>query len=1361
MKIIRIVIFWILCICHHALPAQTREINFNHLTVEDGLSQSTVLAIFQDSRGYMWFGTQDGLNRYNSVDFETYRHQQGDSLSLPGNAVIEIYEDSKGNIWAGTYSGLAKYLPELNLFKAIPLEAPGNYSDANFEVSSILEDKNGALWIGAYNGLYRSTNANPSTPGDFKLVEESRLPGTTIFDLFLDDKGAIWVGTSRGLCQMRPKKSGDFEFTNYYTTSKPALSSNEITIITQDKSGNIWIGTRNGLNKLSPDNREIEKFTNKNSGLINNFIRDIVVDPDNNLWIGTYRGLSFYHRKSGAFYNYTYDPHNPNSLSDNSIHSIFQDNKGSVWVGTYFNGVNLIDIDNNRFKNLKHSHYENSLSSNIISSMTEDKKGNIFIGTEGRGLNYYDRNEDRFYHYTHRSFKNIGANIKSLFIDHEDNLWIGTYQEGLCRLQAGKNNFERQFSQPENVFSIVEDHNNELWIGTYGSGLWKRNTATGEFTRYDDPSGRSKSLSSNLVRIVFEDSRNNLWVGTQYGLNVQFNGAHTFKKFIADPENDKSLKDNTIYAIYEDSRQRLWIGTYGGGLSQYNYKNENFTSYTKDDGLSGNNIFGILEDNRENLWLSTNNGITKFNPVTGYAMRFGIEDGLPGNEFNFNSHLKVRSGEMFFGSKKGLTHFFPSDIKESKFKAPIVFTELKLFNKPVAIGGKDGLLQKDISLTSNIVFNHKQNVFTIDFALLNFLHPQKNSYAYKLVGFEDDWNFVDNPSATYTNLSPGHYKLLVKASNNDSVWNSRPASMNIEVLPPPWKTWWAYLFYAMACIGALVLFTKIIKVQAKLKHDLQLEHLEKEKEKEVHQLKLQFFTNISHEIRTPLTLILGPLQNLTEKYANDNMLQRQLNAIKSNTNRMLWLVNQIMDLRKLETKNAGLKAAEGNIVKFVKEIKLSFQETARLRNIDYQFSAVADDIRIWYDRDELEKALYNLLSNAFKFTTDGGKICIDICFSEPPSPEKYVVIKVKDNGRGIPEKDIGKIFNRFYQANQQAHQNGSGIGLALAKGIIDLHRGKIKVKSRERTATEPGKTAFAIWLPMGSEHLHENEIMQDFRDSEQLISYIEQSSLNHIDVSMPKKNPATSTRETLLIVEDNLQIRRFIKETLSEKYIILEALNGKEGWEIVTKKLPDLIISDVVMPEMDGIEFCRKIKTDERTSHIPVILLTARTSLIHKEAGYETGADEYVTKPFNVKLLEIRIKNLIQSRLQLRKKFSNKAFIDPSSVVASSTDEKFLKKLIATVEANLHKEEFNVSMLTLEIGMSQPVLFRKIKALTDMNINDFIKSVRLKKAAVLLMEDELSIAEVASEVGYNNPKYFSKIFKEYFGKSPSNYACSR
>lgn len=1344
----------------HVGFAQVKNLQFSRLSVEDGLSQSAVMAIFQDSRGYMWLGTQDGLNKYNSVDFITYRHNPSDSLSLPGNAISEIYEDRKGNLWAGTSVGLALYLPHLNAFKTMPVDVAHNVL-TGMEVTSFLHDAEGNFWIGTTVGLFKWIKGDPS---NVQQVVDG-LPGNNIQELYQDKQGVIWVGLVEGLCSMRQNPDGSLQVECYRNQpgNPNSLSHNFVTVIAESPGGELWIGTRGGLNKMDRKSGRIVSYTSMDHGLINDFIRDILFDEQGNLWIGTYRGLCYFDLTNQKFVTYTHDPDNPYSLSDNSVHALCRDRKGTIWIGTYFAGVNLMDDDNNRFNYLSYYPYKNSVSYNIISAMVEDKGGNLWIGTEGKGLNYYKRRDDEFKHYVSDPDdpSTLSANnIKSLCLDHRGTLWIGTYRGGLTCRKPGDNRFTRHFSYPSDIFSIVEDTDHVLWIGSFGDGLWTYDSLKKEFVRFDKPGDPDLSLTDNFVRVVYEDSRNNLWIGTQNGLNVRFAGENKFVKYRSSREDPHSLGNNIVYAIREDSKGRLWIGSYGGGLNLYDYKTNRFRKYTTSDGLPGDNIFGILEDDEGNLWLSTNNGLSKFNPSTDRVINFNVQDGLPGNEFNFNSYLKTSSGEMFFGSKKGLTYFKPENIRESQYKAPIVFTGLKLFNKPVKINDRDGLLQQDFSMTPSVTFNYKQNVFTVEFALLNFLHPQKNRYEYKLEGLEDEWNHVVNPSATYTNLDQGTYRLLVRAANNDGIWTEAPASLHIEILPPPWKTWWAYSLYIVALAGLLLFFANFIRVRAKLEHDLHLEQLAKERDKELHQLKLQFFTNISHEIRTPLTLIIGPLQNIIEKYASDNFLNRQLVNVKANADRMLRLVNQLMDLRKQETGKVKLQAAEGNIVKFVREIKLSFQEKAISRNIDYSLITESDRILVWYDRDELEKVLFNLLSNAFKFTPEGGKIHINLSTVQKGG-KGFFKLSVEDNGKGIPAVHLEKIFDRFYQIDKSA-PDGSGVGLALAKGIVDLHHGEISAASREKTVSEPGKTVFTVLLPLGCDQLQEHEMVRNFVDSEQLIGYIEHSKPeldapcaqpdNGMEFQLPKK-----PSRTLLIVEDNQEIRTFITDILSEKYRVYEASNGLEGWEVALRKLPDLIISDVVMPEMDGIELCRRLKTDERTSHIPVVLLTARTALIHKVNGYETGADEYVTKPFDIKLLEVRIRNLIDSRIQMRKKYGSKALVEPACVAATSTDEKFINKAIAIVEANILDEEFNVSSLAKEIGMSQPVLFRKIKALTNMNIADFIKSVRLKKAAQLLSKKEMSIAEVATEVGYNDPKYFSKIFKKYFGKLPSSY----
>ncbi|KHJ38722.1 sensor histidine kinase TodS [Pedobacter glucosidilyticus] len=1323
--------------------AQPNKLQFNHITVEKGLSQSGVISIVQDHMGFMWFGTRDGLNKYDTQQIEIFKQKANDTTSLSSSLnIYALLSDSKGRLWVGTMSGLNLYQPETNTFKRFIHQPKNPRSISNNVIRCLFEDSQGQLWIGTDSGL-NILNGK----GEFNRILKQQSAKNSLADnsikvIFQDKLSNIWVGTGNGLSKIS-RKGNQLYYQNFYANPKIAgnLIDDEITSIAADKKGSLWLSTHSG--GISSFNYQTQKFTNLTrqngpNSLVSNIVRKILFDRNNKLWIATIKGLNIYDPVTNKFQLYQHDSNDSKSLNQNSVYDIYQDKAGSIWIGTYFGGVNVYDANSTPFKIFNYKTSSNSVSSNIIRSIVEDSDKNLWIGTEGEGLNKYDVKIGKF-----STYKSIPGNqnslssnlIKAIFIDKEGKIWIGSHDGGLDIFDPKKNIFTRYKGDPndpqdlkaKDIQTIFYDSKGRFWVGTFNKGLYLFNKQEGKF--------RSLLLTKDalqfkvkFIKNLFEDNQRNLWVATDKGVFVLYNQSSAFK----DMGSLLNLKSADVNLIQQDSKGKIWIGTYSNGLIAYHPIKHQSKQYTQANGLPSNNVLGILEDNYGYLWLSTDNGLSKFNGSNFKS--YTVRDGLPGNVFNNNSYLKDKNGRLYFGGYMGLVSFIPSEIVENFSTSSIVFTGLKLFNKPVFINDENALLNKSINLTKKITFSHDQNIFTVEFALLNFIKSGKNQYAYKLDGFEKDWNYVNNPSATFTNLPPGTYQLMVKGKNNDGYWSKIPSVLEIKINPPFWQTWWAYIFYMLFIAGVLFLLFRYLIIRERL-----------QKESEVHQMKLDFFTNVSHEIRTPLTLIMGPLENLLVYSQDNHFINKQLLLVKNNANRLSRLVNELLDFRKAEAGKLKLNIAASNVVSFVREIFLSFQHLASEHQIDYEFESKAQDIELYFDKEQLEKVVFNLLSNAFKFTPDKGKIEVSII-----EDANYSYIRFKDNGKGVAQQDIDKLFTNFFQVEDLSKRNiGTGIGLALSKKIVTLHDGDI---SLETEGIDKG-SVFTIKLRKGIQHFNKEEINMFDKSSEDASYYVIQDNNLNNDEDLPP----TKDKLTILIAEDNPDVRSFIVQAL-KAYNTIEAENGLAGWDLATEHIPDIIISDIMMPELDGLEFCRRLKTDDRTSHIPVILLTARSGNIHQVSGLKTGADMYLTKPFSVKILVLSIKNLLASREQMRKKFTQQMTLQPTNVLIETNDQDFLNKVLNQIENNLSNPDFGVHELASVIGMSTPVFYKKIKSLTDMSVNNFIKSIRLKRAAQLLEQDVLTVYQVSYEVGFNDTRYFAKEFKKQYGRSPSLYA---
>lgn len=1324
-----------------------KSIRFSNLTLENGLSQNSVMAITQDHQQFVWFGTKHGLNRYDGHQFKVYKNNPNDSKSISSDEITSILTDHEGVLWVGTVKGLNKYDAKKDAFTRITVNPKVKNGISSNAIEHIYEDKKGQLWIST---LYGSNLLINRENYEFKtyLFKDARANRglNNVYAAWRDPDDQMWFATSDGLIRMN-LKNGQYRIYRHDQTKAHSISSNYITSLTADAQQNIWIGTDNGLNLFNSadESFSVYRHSDSSNSIVHNDIREIMLDRQGMLWIGTQEGLSIFDPGSKRFTNYQHNPELKESLTHNSIHSIFQDRNNCIWVGTFYGGVNIAYPFPTEFRTYKNSKLRSSISSNIISSIVEDQYQNLWIGTEGGGLNYYDRSNQHYSNYkiSLNDKQGLASNlIKTICKDRNGNLLIGTHHGGLNIFNPKNKTFRSVINVKDTnnnistaeIIAICEDSNRDTWIGSY-SGLnlmkWKNGG-----TAYTIKSPLEKKLRNKHIQVLFEDREKNLWIGTQGGLHAYHLKTRQLYSFFKDKNKPHKLQSDYINCIVQTTSGGLCIGTYFGGLSIYDPATKRFRTYTEKEGLSNNNVLGIIEDEERNLWISTDNGLSKLDPRTGKFRTYTKSDGLAGNDFNVRSYFKDSKGELFFGGYNGLTSFFAKQIEINRSHSPMIFTGLKLFNLPIAVNGPDQLLEEDISSSKSITFGHDQNHFTLGFALLNYIKPDKNRYAYRLLDYDKDWNYTTEPTATYSNLPSGNYTFIVKGNNNDGISGAGVASIKIRIKPPLWASWWAYCLYLLIFAVIMFLTVRYIVVRALLKRSVDLQ-----------QMKLSFFTNISHEIRTPLTLILGPLENLIKSTQDNIELSRQVIPIKNNADRLMRLITELMDFRKVEAGLMRLTVGQADIVSFTKEIFLAFDHMALNRNIRYMFECEQESIQLYFDKLQLEKVLFNLLSNAFKFTDDQGQIILSI-----QEFSAGVEIRVRDNGKGIPYESQNKLFSDFFQVDEHGSSHiGSGIGLALSKSIVTAHRGKIEIESHPASSESAGDTCFRVILQKGKAHFKPVELMES-------IDY-EYHSPNPVNYEEPlsKEVKTGKLHETILVVEDNPEIRLLISGLINQRYQVTESEDGLKGWETAIELLPDLIICDIMMPVMDGLELCRKLKGDERTSHIPVILLTARSTHIHQVTGLETGADAYITKPFSTELLELNIKNLLNSRATMREKYGQQVTLQPQNVVIGSMDQAFMTRVLKYIEENMSDQSFAVPDLATEVGMSQPVLYKKIRAITDLSVNDFIKSIRLKKAAQLLEQNVYTISEISYLVGFNDPKYFSREFRKQYGETPRGF----
>ena len=1358
----------------HYIYPQTEKYRFRHLTTDDGLPTNWCWQVMKDSKGFIWITTRAGLCRYDGYNVKVFQHDPSDSSSLSDNRITKkdcILEDHNGNIWVGTMNGLNKYDPVLGKFYQYYHNPNKAGSIGGNTITCLLEDWSGILWIGTgENGGLNRFNPSDTTFSTFTPVSDNPSSGIPVILSLLDDqKERFWVGTTRGLF-LFDRGKGLFSSVQANPAYPEMKNPPYCKTIHEDLDGTIFIGTPQGFivyDSITSQLIPYQPLFHANLHITNTDFLPRNFDNEYTHWVISIVGLYGFNKHTSYFARVRPDPYDDQGISGNSLKSIFRDETGLIWIPGEF-GVNILDPVRQRIINYPGIAGDYGEATCFL----EDREGYLWKGSDH--LEKFDQrmNLIKSYQFPLKKKGKItftGA-VLGILEDQQGNLWVGNDHNGLFLLRKGDDELVPcTFSKPgvNFIWDLFEDSSGMLWVGT-NSGLFCKKPGDESFTQFYNLSGWG-ILNGSVILDITEDRAGNLWIATAgnglfYQTPDQRDNDHFFH-IQHDPGNKNSLSSNWIWAIHEDLKGNLWIAT-EYGLNKKDRKENRFIRYLSKTDPGANFIYDIIDDTKGSLWLATESGIIRFMPNQGDTNSTGsgiYRQILPFDDIFPYRIYRNSSGYIFVGgsynSGKGYYRFHPDSIEMNRHIPAMVLTDFRVDNSHYP-------LDTMVTLKKKIVLKHDQNFFTIECSALDYLEPEKNQYAHFLEGFEDDWiNTGTNRLANYTDVPPGTYTFHAKGSNNNGFWNEKGVSLVLTILPPPWKTWWAYTIY---CIGIIAIIFLVIRFYLRRLHLLQrlkLEEVEAQKMKELDRLKSRFFANISHEFRTPLTLILGPVEKVLSSVTGE--VKNDLMVMQRNARRLQQLINELLSLSKLESGQMKLHTQEVNIVEIAKSYLQQFESLAIQKKISLDFSSAKYEILLYVDIEKIEKILFNLLSNALKYTPEGGTI--SICFLESKVNDLCISFTVSDTGLGIPSDSLSHIFNRFYQVDESniKDQEGTGIGLALTKELVELHRGDIWVDS------EPGKgTIFTIKLPCGKDHLKDDEIL----DIGKSVRFIEPDPLdfeNHIDVATTineeiKGDERLSSEGNklalILIVEDNADLREYIRNSLGQSYKILEAQHGGEGLSQAINKIPDLIISDVMMPEMDGFELCKKLKTDERTSHIPVILLTARAGMESKIEGLETGADDYITKPFDARELLTRIKNLLELRQKLRERFLKDAekiglsvLVDLPEAGISSMEQKFLQKAIGIVNANLSDPDFTVKRFCAEMAMSNMQLHRKLVAVTFQTANRFIRTYRLNRAAILLEKRAGNVTEVAYEVGFNNLSWFAKCFQEQFGMPPSEY----
>jgi signal transduction histidine kinase/ligand-binding sensor domain-containing protein/DNA-binding response OmpR family regulator len=1356
-----------------SIGVQAEIYNFARLDNTHGLSNNQVECIFKDSRGFMWFGTNLGLNRYDGYNIKIYKSIKSDTTSLVYNSIPEIKEDYVGNLWIKSNPDYVVYDIKTEKFKRnlTSILAP---LGIKFSPTIVEIDQQKNYYFYQQNiGVYKYDITNKKLSSFIQTPAINSLSKGTIVSIKPQD-GYFWVLFQSGLLERFNEKTNSIDFRNTYVVERSAGSFIQKRLFI-DADGNPWVYpgiADKGVLCYNFNTSEWIFFGNdkkdfahaSDTQISSDFVRDIAQEKNGRIWISTdHGGVNIFDKNKGIISVIRHDPLNPNSLSQNSAISLYCDNTGIMWVGTYKNGISYYSPGMFKFEKSPLYFFNHpDLENKDCNTLHQDSKGNLWIGTNGSGLLQYSPSNNQFKLY--RNQKENPSSISSDIIissteDKKGDMWFGTYLGGLNQLTGGKFvRYQPDVNNPnslsnKSIYSLIEDENQNLWIGTLGGGVDQLDVTRKHFRRHDI--GNVPGMSSNFILSMYSKDQNMIYLCSSLGIDVLNTKTGIIGAIFKDSKLKSKLTDLIINNTIVDFRNQVWIAT-DNGINIYNPETNEIHYLNKPDGLPSEQVVSLVEDNNHNIWAGTRNGLaciyTSINPKNKeyqYSIvSFDENDGLLSPIFNQNAIFKNKEGKIYIGCTKGYTVFDPNAIQFNLVVPKPRFCSLLIGNKEIVPGDNNNhiILDESIAQKSRIELNYNEKNFTINFSAMSYIHPEKNRYRYMLKGFDTNWIETKNGigSATYSNLNQGTYQLIVYASNNDNVWSQQPLILEIIILPPFWLTWWAFCFYFI--LGGVLLWY-IVNFNLR-KQQREFDNAQRVREaKQLHEMdemKFRFFTNISHEFRTPLTLIISPVEKLLREAKNDEE-KTLLSIIHRNANGLLELVNQLLDFRKLDVQKDTLNLSVGDIVAFIKDICYSFTELANRKTINFAFSTSVSELRMEFDPEKMRKVISNLLSNAFKFTPNNGKIDVTIGLIQQLNDQRQSLkITVSDTGIGIPAKDLERVFERFYRVEnaENGNQTGTGVGLHIVSEYVKLHNGDIGVES------QPGKgSVFTLTLP-ANQQIHAEIISQNVLDE------IPEELTGEEAVVVEDHR---SKLPLMLVVDDNEDFRNFISAMFTDSYRILKAEDGEIALKIILDKMPDLIICDVMMPNMDGFELCRMVKQDIRVSHIPIILLTAKAGEENKYKGLEAGAEDYIAKPFNMEMLTLKVSRIIERQKKTRDQFKRKVDITTADVEITSMDEKFVKKAVALVEANLSSSEFLVEDLCREMGMSRVYFYKKILSLTDKTPSEFIRFIRLKRAADLLEKSQLFVNEVAFQVGFNDPKYFRKYFKDEYGVSPNEY----
>jgi len=1301
---------------------------FKHYQVENGLSNNSVECILQDSDGFLWFGTINGLNRFDGYTFKTFHNDPEDSTSIGSNFIRCLYNDNHNTIWVGTNKGIYTYNKieeKFSLIKPVPI---GNSTQ-------IKSDARGYYWFIIDFSIY---SYQPETG----KVKSYTLHGTkpVATSIAITPGNDLWVSTSKGSLEKYVPSLDSFVTYSVYENKSSALPTS-LEKICPINDETFLLGTdREGVKSFDVKTKTYTGIITSNQEKTGIFVREFIKAGDDVYWIGTETGIYIYNISNGSVTHLQKEFDNPYSVSDNVVFTFCKDREGGLWVGTYLGGINYLPKQFISFEKFFPQLTSPSISGNAVHEICKDRFGNFWIGTEDRGVNKINIEKKSFTSFMPTGKKGSISyhNIHGL-LPTGNELWIGTFEHGLDVMDILTGKVIRHYNAgtDENslksnfIVTIYQTKAKEILVGTW-DGLFR-------YDRSNDNFFTIPELRLAHIQAILEDDQGLVWYCTQGdGIYCYDPNTKRYSNFKYDLANENSLTDNHVNGIFQDSRKNLWFAT-EAGLCKFEKSKKKFTRFTTKNGLPDNLIFRILEDDKNNLWVSTSKGLVSFSPDAGTIKTYKQSNGLLSDQFNYNSSFRDTDGMMYFGSVRGLIAFNPSHFVRNISVPPVYITGFQVNNKELSVDNELSPLKESITYTQHISLPYDQSTISIDFAALSYTVPEMNEYAYKMDGLDKDWTYLKtNRKAYYTKLPPGQYTFMVRGSNGSGVWNQKQVDIIINILPPIWASTWAYIAYAIVIIGVSFLLIRYYLLRTQEQSRRKIELLEIEKEREIYHAKIEFFTNVAHEIRTPLTLIKMPLDKLIKKQNHHPEIKENLKTMEKNTNRLIDLTNQLLDFRKTETDKFSLNFVKTDISDLLRETFSNFQPASEQKNLAFKLEIPRIALQAFVDPEALKKILSNLVNNAIKYAET--KVLVQLL---PFNSEDTVfTIEIKNDGYIIPYDQKEKIFEPFYRLKETEKEAGTGIGLPLSRSLAESHKGILDLKKPDNNLN-----VFSLVLPI-------------HQDKEFNLQNDEPENVVTKEDFVPEDEGA-ALRPTILFVEDNREILDFICRELHADYTVRKAFNGKEALDILQNENIQLVISDIMMPVMDGLELCRRIKTNLEYSHIPIILLTAKNTLHSKIEGLEVGADAYIEKPFAFEHLQAQISNLLTNRIKIKEYFASSPLAHIKTIGYSKADKTFLEKLNTVIHDNLTNIDIDVENLAKIMNMSRATFYRKIKALSNLTPHELINIARLKRAAELLAEGNYKVYEVSSMVGYSLQTNFARDFHKQFGMTPTEYVNNR